>query len=152
MANRISDCECEESKKSCRTLAASPSATTLTRVRNIQKSFNAPETVRAAFHRGVDRPCQVAADRLSASEALQYLQDNADADKDKSAPSGEVMPTSNDSLRTNASSSETPEIQMTPGTANPSVDRSQDKLSLEQWTQNGLRRLNDQVTPFPRVF
>jgi hypothetical protein len=91
-----------------------------------------------------------AADRFSASEAVQYLQGKAEITHQRS--SGEVMPPSNNSLRTNTSTSETPGLSATPVTAKPLADHSPDDLSLEQWTQNGLRRLNDQVTPFPRVF
>jgi hypothetical protein len=33
-----------------------------------------------------------------------------------------------------------------------SVEHSSNTLSLEEWVKNGIERLNDQKTPFPRVF
>jgi hypothetical protein len=39
-----------------------------------------------------------------------------------------------------------------PCDAKPLVEPSAKVLTLEEWTQNGINRLNDQVTPFPKVF
>jgi hypothetical protein len=62
------------------------------------------------------------------------------------------MTQSNSALQMNLSTFETSAPSTTPATTKPLADPSPSNLSLEQWTQNGLNRFNDQQTPFPKVF
>ena len=44
------------------------------------------------------------------------------------------------------------ESSTTPGMSKLSIEHFSNTLSMEEWVQNGINRLNDQKTPFPRVF
>jgi hypothetical protein len=62
------------------------------------------------------------------------------------------MTPSGSASQTNLSTLETPEPSTTPAMNKTLAEPSPSTLTLEQWSQNGLNRFNDQETPFPKVF
>lgn len=62
------------------------------------------------------------------------------------------MESENEALKTPQNDTKNLESSTTPGMRELSVEHFSNTLSMEEWVQNGINRLNDQKTPFPRVF
>jgi hypothetical protein len=62
------------------------------------------------------------------------------------------MESENEDLKTLQNSIKNLESSTTPVMSKLSVEHSSNTLSMEEWVKNGIERLNDQKTPFPRVF
>ncbi|MBB5063928.1 hypothetical protein [Granulicella mallensis] len=62
------------------------------------------------------------------------------------------MKSENDGLKTSQNAIKNLKSSTTPVMSKLSVEHSPNTLSMEEWVQNGINRLNDQTTPFPKVF
>jgi hypothetical protein len=62
------------------------------------------------------------------------------------------MGSENEDLKTPQNDIKNLESSTAPSISRLSVEHSSNTLSMKEWVQNGINRLNDQKTPFPRVF